>query len=67
VPPVETLHSWELSTQEARDLQLELAACVDRRGHWARLKRSQAPTSRTTCVENGFTPRSWCSEPEHGR
>jgi deoxyribonuclease V len=29
VPPVETLHSWDLSTQEARDLQLELAARVD--------------------------------------
>jgi deoxyribonuclease V len=29
VPPVESLHSWDLSTQEARDLQLELAARVD--------------------------------------
>jgi deoxyribonuclease V len=29
VPPVKTLHSWDLSTQAARDLQLELAARVD--------------------------------------
>jgi deoxyribonuclease V len=29
VPPVETLHSWDLSTQAARDLQLELAGRVD--------------------------------------
>ena len=29
MPPVETLHSWDLSTQQARDLQLELAARVD--------------------------------------
>jgi deoxyribonuclease V len=29
VPSVETLHSWDLSTQEARDLQLALAARVD--------------------------------------
>ena len=30
MPEVETLHSWDLSTAEARDLQLELAARVDR-------------------------------------
>jgi deoxyribonuclease V len=29
VPPVETLHSWDLNTKQARDLQLELAARVD--------------------------------------
>jgi deoxyribonuclease V len=30
MPEVETLHSWDLSTAEARDLQLNLAALVDR-------------------------------------
>ncbi len=30
MPEVETLHSWDLSTAEARDLQLNLAARVDR-------------------------------------
>jgi deoxyribonuclease V len=30
MPEVETLHSWDVSTAEARDLQLELAARVDR-------------------------------------
>jgi deoxyribonuclease V len=30
MPDVETLHSWDVSTAEARDLQLELAARVDR-------------------------------------
>jgi len=29
VPPVKTLHSWDLSTPQARDLQLELAARVN--------------------------------------
>ena len=30
MPEMETLHSWDLSTAEARDLQLDLAARVDR-------------------------------------
>jgi deoxyribonuclease V len=30
MPEVETLHSWNVSTAEARDLQLDLAARVDR-------------------------------------
>ena len=30
MPEVETLHSWDVSTAEARDLQLDLAARVDR-------------------------------------
>lgn len=29
MPELKTLHSWELSTAEARDLQVELAARVD--------------------------------------
>ena len=32
MPPVETLHSWDLTTTEARELQLRLAARVDRAG-----------------------------------
>ncbi len=29
MPKVKTLHSWELTTSEARELQLELASRVD--------------------------------------
>ena len=56
------LHSWDLNTAEARDLQLELAARVDSNRPLAPYQTvAGADVSYNKYSPSGSTPRWWCS------
>ena len=67
VPPEPALHSWELSTAEARELQRRLAASVDATRPLSSIQTLAGANVLTIDRIAGFMPRWSCSGRTPGR